>query len=129
MLAEKTGYTEFVAFDAATGQRTSIRLRDYVTERQEKMMAQDPYMVRALARHIAADLKSRSLTGPGGIEVRADSYATLNGRPAQRLIDPQVDLGGPGLRDWIVPLKRSTSRAVNRRDQPPSHATGVRLVW
>ena len=38
--------------------------------------------------------------------MRAESYAALNGRPVQYLIDPRVDLSGPELRRWIVPLKR-----------------------
>ena len=71
----------------------------YVTERQAKMMAQDPFMVRALARHIAADLRAR---GFAGIEVRADAFAAINGHPAQRLIDPQVDLAATVPPGWIV---------------------------
>ena len=30
-----------------------------------------------------------------GVEVRAESFAVLNGRPVQRLIDPRVDLASP----------------------------------
>lgn len=67
-------------------------------------MAQDPFMVRALARHIAADLRQR---GFAGVEVRADSFASLNGRALQRLIDPEVDLAASALpEDWIVPQRR-----------------------
>src|SRR5262249_53912117 len=103
MLIEKAGHTELVAVDRASGRQWPVRLRDYVTERQEKMMAQDPFMIRALARHVADDLRARGVTGA---EVRADSFASLNGRPAQRLIDPGVDLAAARLPEWIVPLNR-----------------------
>jgi len=100
MLIEKAGFTEFVARDRATGHEWTIRTRDYITERQEKMMAQDPFMVRDLARHIAADFRLR---GVAGIEVRADSFAAINGHAAQRLIDPTVDLAATVPPTWIVP--------------------------
>ena len=100
MLIEKAGYVEFVVRDPATGRQWPVRARDYLTERQEKMMAQDPFMVRALARHVAADLAAR---GFPGVEVRADAFATLNGRPLQRFIDPRVDLAGPETAEWLLP--------------------------
>jgi hypothetical protein len=106
MIAEKAGDTTLVAHDRLTGKSWPVRLRDYVTERQEKMMAQDPFMIRTLARHVAADLRAR---GMNGIEVHAESFAALNGRPVQRLIDPDADLAGPLSTNWIVPLKRDTT--------------------
>ena len=66
-------------------------------------MAQDPFMVRDLARHIAEVLRAQGLSR---VSVRAESYASLNGRATQRLIDPDVDLAGPLPPDWIVPLRR-----------------------
>ena len=99
MLVEKAGHAELVAADRSTGRQWPVRIRDYVTERQEKMMAQDPFMVRTLARHIAADLRAR---GVAGIEVRAEAFASINGRPAQRLIDPHVDLAATEQPGWIV---------------------------
>jgi hypothetical protein len=115
MLVEKAGHTEFIATDRTTGRQWPIRTRDYLTERQEKMMAQDPFMVRALARHIAADLRTR---GIAGVEVRADSFASLNGRPLQRLIDPEVDLAAPAQpSEWIVPLKREPESSAKNREE------------
>ena len=91
MIVEKAGYVEFTARDSVTDRRWRIRTRDYLTPLQQKMMAQDPEMIRALARHIAADFKER---GTPGVEIRATAYATLNGRPSQQLIDPNVNLAG-----------------------------------
>jgi vitamin K-dependent gamma-carboxylase len=101
MIAEKTGYVEFYAFDPATGRRWQLSARDYLTPRQETMMAQDPDLIRAMARRLARDLKAQGFTQ---IEVHADAFATLNGRPSQRLIDPSVNLAAQVPRSWIVPL-------------------------
>jgi hypothetical protein len=100
MIVEKTGFTEFYAFDPATGR--SWKLRDCLTPRQEVMMAQDPYLIRDLARDLAKDLRRQGKTG---IQVRVNAFATLNGRPSQRLIDSDVDLAGPVSSGWIVALK------------------------
>jgi hypothetical protein len=103
MLVEKAGYAAFFAYQRSSGRQWAVNTRDYVTERQEKMMTQDPFMVRALARHISADLRARGIDGVG---VRVESFASLNGRPARRLIDPDVDLAGPLPAGWILPLRR-----------------------
>lgn len=102
MIAEKTGYAEFFARDAAGGERRRLRPRDYLTARQEVMMDQDPYLIRALARRFARDLGA-SAKAPVIIQVNA--YATLNGRPSRPLIDPTADLAGQTVSGWILPLQ------------------------
>jgi hypothetical protein len=67
-----------------------------LTPRQEMMMAQDPYLIRDMARRLR---RTHS-----GVEIRCNSFATLNGRPAQRLIDPNVNLDGALNTEWIVRL-------------------------
>ena len=97
MLVEKSGYTEFRAFDPTTGRRWKLSAREYLTRRQEVMMAQDPYLIRAMARRMAADLRE---CGYPHIQIQADSFATLNGRPSQRLINPEFNLAGAG-HAWV----------------------------
>jgi hypothetical protein len=99
MIAEKTGFAEFYACDPATGRRW--KLRTCLTPRQEVMMAQDPYLIRELARRLAKDLRTQ---GHAGIQIRVNALATLNGRPSQRLIDSNVDLAGPVSSGWILAL-------------------------
>jgi hypothetical protein len=101
MIAEKTGYAEFYACDQATGRRHRLSIDHLITPRQQMMMAQDPDLIRSMARRLAAELKARGQTA---IRIEVDAYATLNGRPSQRLIKPGVDLAGPLPSDWIVPL-------------------------
>lgn len=101
MIAEKTGYTEFYASDPASGSRWKIPTEIYLTPRQEMMMAQDPDLIRQMSRRMANDIKQR---GKKSIQINVESFATLNGRPSQRLIDPDIDLAGPIKSGWILPL-------------------------
>lgn len=101
MIAEKTGYAEFYACDPVTGQRRRLSTDHLITKRQQMMMAQDPDLIRAMARRLAAELKEQ---GQPQARVEVDAYATLNGHPSQRIIKPGIDLAGPLPSDWIVPL-------------------------
>jgi len=85
----------------ATGRRW--KLKNDLTPRQEVMMAQDPYLIRALARWLAKDLQAQ---GHAHVQIKVNAFATLNGRPSQRLIDSNVDLAGPVSAGWIVALKQ-----------------------
>ena len=103
MIVEKTGFVEFLAVDSASGQRHRISTKEYLTPRQEMMMAQDPQLIRAFAQHLSQDLKRR---GQPNVQINVNAYASLNGRPSQPMINPAVDLAGPVSSDWIVPLAR-----------------------
>ena len=102
MLVEKAGSVRYVVRDLGTGEERFVEPGEYVTRAQESAMAQDPEMIRSLAQRIARD--ARAKTGHE-VAVYAQAFATLNGRPARRLIDPAVDLAQQGLKaDWILPL-------------------------
>ncbi len=100
MISEKTGYAEFYAFDPTTGAPWKLSVKKYLTPRQELMMAQDPYLILALARRLAQDLRAE---GHLNVQIKADAFATLNGHPRQRLIDPNTDLVGKVAAGWILP--------------------------
>jgi hypothetical protein len=95
MLIEKTGHVELRVHDTATGQRWSVSPRHELTPLQLSMMSTQPDMIAQYARHIAARFRAQ---GHARVEVYADAWASLNGRPAQRLLDETVDLAvqGPG---------------------------------
>lgn len=103
MIVEKTGFVEFHAVDSVSGQRHRIATKEHLTPRQELMMAQDPQLIRAFARHLSSELKSHGQTA---VQIKVNAYASLNGRPSQPMINPAVDLAGPVSSDWIVPLAR-----------------------
>ncbi len=102
MVAEKTGHVIFHAWDPVRRRGWRLKTSDYLTPRQAVMMAQNPHLIRLMARRLAAGLEAQ---GHAGIEVRADAVATLNGRPGQPLVDPTVNLAGPLADGWILPLR------------------------
>jgi hypothetical protein len=96
MLVEKTGNAEFFAVDPLTAERKEIALSNYITPRQQMMMAQDPFQIRAMAEFLGHQYP--------GWEIHVDAFATLNGRPSQRIVRRDVNLAAPKVTNWIVPL-------------------------
>jgi vitamin K-dependent gamma-carboxylase len=105
MLIEKTGNVEYRVV-SARGERRE-RPRDHLTPLQAKMLSTQPDMIQQFAQELARREAARSGQLP---RVYADAWAALNGRPAQRLVDPDVDLArAPRTlrpKPWIVPLGR-----------------------
>jgi vitamin K-dependent gamma-carboxylase len=101
MVAEKTGYAEFYAVDSVTHRRTKLNPREYVTARQELLMAQDPYLIALLARQMAASFQT---CGKTNLEIHVNAYATINGRPSRLIIDPAVNLAKVTGHGWISPM-------------------------
>ncbi|MGE0868557.1 MAG: HTTM domain-containing protein [Kofleriaceae bacterium] len=104
MLMEKDGSVEFHVREPATGRRWEVAPTEYLTRYQAKMTATQPDMILQLAHIIADDFRARGVADP---EVRVDAFASLNGRPAARLIDPAFDLARErdrlSAQPWIIP--------------------------
>lgn len=104
MLMEKQGSVEFHVREPSTGRTWEVAPTAYLTRYQTKMMSSQPDMILELAHQIADDFRTRGHV----VEVRVDAFASLNGRPARRLIDPAVDLAREDddffPKSWIVPL-------------------------
>jgi hypothetical protein len=106
MLMEKDGAVDFRVVEPGTGRTFHVSPRDYFTAYQTAMMAPQPDLVLQAAQLVARDYRARGVREPA---VYADAFASLNGRPMQRLIDPRVDLArqkdGLAAKTWIVPLQ------------------------
>lgn len=119
MLVEKAGFVEFRVLDRSSGEHEwTVSPRAELTPLQVKMMSTQPDLIAQYARHLRARLERER---PGSaIEVRADAFVSLNGRPHHRLIDPEVDLAArrPGLaaQPWILPAPELSSRPGGRAD-------------
>lgn len=105
MLLEKGGSAEFTAEDAQ-GRRRQVRVRDFLTPFQVKMMSTQPDMILDFARMVADDAERRGEPRP---KVHADVVVAMNGRPAMRLVDPDADLAREpprwGHAPWILPRR------------------------
>jgi len=104
MVREKNASLTFVVREKRTGRVRHVNPRSYVTRVQEREIAAQPDLVLQLAHHIRDDFERRGL---GPVEIRADAFASLNGRRLARFIDPDVDLAslrdGHGKATWILP--------------------------
>lgn len=101
MVAEKSGHVVFRALDRRSGQLEEVDPSRFLRRFQELAMAQDPALVRQAALHVADRMRAQGRD----VAVYADAIASLNGRPAQALIDPRVDLTRELPRGWILPLR------------------------
>ena len=106
MLMEKKGYTTFKIKDSISQKTFVVKNADFLTPFQERQMSFQPDFILEYA-HYLADHFSRQ--GHKNIQVFADSYVALNGRPSQRFIDPTVDLAAEKEsfkhKTWVLPLK------------------------
>jgi len=104
MVREKNGAITFVVRAPRTGRTYYVAPHQYLTRLQEREMSSQPDLILQLAHRIRDDYEAKGL---GPIEVRADTWVSLNGRAVRRLIDPSVDLSriedGFGKADWILP--------------------------
>jgi vitamin K-dependent gamma-carboxylase len=104
MVREKNGSITFVVRVPGTGRAFYVSPHEYLTRVQEREMSGQPDLILQLAHHIRDDYAER---GFGPVEVRADTWVSLNGRPSRRLIDPNADLAriedGFGKASFILP--------------------------
>jgi hypothetical protein len=109
MLVEKTGAARFFLRDPASGREWTVYPDEYLTYLQEKQMSFQPDMILQFAHFLAAQAR---VQGHGDVEVRAEVYVSLNGRPSRLLIDPRVDLArepeGLAHRTWILDGEQPT---------------------
>lgn len=89
MLREKNGSVTFRVRDVVTGREVFENPKRYLTHRQLNEMSSQPDLIIQAARHIGAAISKR---WGHPVEVRADAWASLNGRPMARLIDPSANL-------------------------------------
>jgi hypothetical protein len=103
MLSEKSGSATFIVTDPSTGDTWAVPSPDYLTERQQMVMATDPVMIRQTAALIATDLG-------GAVEVAADVRLSFNGRPSSPFTDPQLVVSGTPPSDPIDGFLLTQSR-------------------
>jgi hypothetical protein len=104
MVREKNGSVTYLVEDPETGRVREVSPRKYLDDRQLREFSAQPDLIVQLGKHIARDFEGR--TGHPVI-IKVDAIASLNGRHAQRLVDPDVDLArledGLSRASWILP--------------------------
>lgn len=105
MLRQKTTAIRFQAFDPASGRQGVLDVRPYLTLRQATQMSRDPDLIVQFAHKLADFHRMR---GAPNLQLRVVALASLNGRKAQLLMDPNVDLvrqsRGWRISECVMPL-------------------------
>jgi hypothetical protein len=103
MLMEKRSYIEFYVKNKLTGKTEIVLPMAYLTRQQQLMMSTQPDMILQFAHYIKKQYYKNNMQG---IEVHAECYTTLNGKPSRLLVDPAIDLASEkdGWEDkgWIL---------------------------
>lgn len=89
LVREKNGSVTYHVRERRSGRRYDISPHDYLTWAQVSEMSSQPDLILKLAHLIADDLKHQ---GRGPVEIRAEAWASLNGRPAMLMLDETRDL-------------------------------------
>lgn len=92
MVYEKTGYAIFHITDSASDRTVTVFPSEILTPKQQEQMAIQPEMLAQFAHHLAQTYAPLLDTEPDALAVRAEVYASLNGRASRLLVDPKTDL-------------------------------------
>lgn len=102
-LRDKQGSAVFTAIDRGSGERRALDPTVLVSSEQLREASLRPDMILQLAHRLA----ERERAAGHDVEIRARARVSLNGRPAEDLIDPRRDLAtvprNLGAADWIAP--------------------------
>ena len=104
MLMEKIGYSTF-KIEQENGTYFYVKNEDHLTSYQEKQMSFQPDFILEYAHYLAEHFEKQGHTN---VQVFADSFVALNGRPSQRFIAPDIDLYKEvesfKHKKWVIPF-------------------------
>ena len=119
MCREKNGSITYRVRRRGTNEDRYVYPSRYLTPHQEREMSGQPDLILQLAHHIRNDLEDR---GYGDLEVRVDALVSLNGRRAENLIDPEVDLttvlDSVSRAEWILPAPQGPPLSLEPTGNP-----------
>ena len=89
-LRDKEGQIAFRVVDPQTGRHWHINLDDFLDGRQARKMVARPDMILEFAHHLRDVWRKRHAVQ--NVQVFVQSFVSVNGRPMERFIAPDVDL-------------------------------------
>ena len=107
MARSKSASTYFSIINNKSGEKIVDYPEDSLPRHQFRTVCTRPDVIWQYVQKLK---QKHNPTGEKDISIYAHSFASLNGRPSQRYIDPKVDLAKVewerfGTKSWIVPLK------------------------
>ncbi len=106
MLRSKGGTSIFKVVEKGTTDTTRVDKSQYLSRKQLRAVNSKPDMLWQFAQRLEEEYSKKGEE----VEIYIDSKVRVNGRPAQRLIDPKVDMAKAkwnyfGHNNWILPSK------------------------
>ena len=110
MVREKMGSLTYRVKSIDSGRQWEVNPKVYLTARQLSEISGQPDMIIQLSHWVKQRFEAR-LGKP--VEVFADVWVSLNGRPPQRLLNPNVDLTRVTVNDPQVVLPPPITPPLN----------------
>ena len=106
MLRSKHGYATYKIINKADNSRISINLEDYLSKKQKRLASTKPDVIWQFAQRLKKEHAQKGID----ISVFVDCRISVNGRPLERLINPDVDIAAQKWDPfrhsaWILPSK------------------------
>ena len=106
MLRSKGGNSIFKVVEKGGTDTIYVQTEDYLTRKQLGAISSKPDMIWQFAQRLKREYKNEGKE----VQVYVEATVRVNGRPAQRFIDPKVDLANEKWQhfkhhDWILPSK------------------------
>jgi len=106
MLRSKSGFCTYKVIDKNTNNVLPVKLNDYLTRKQQRGATTKPDVIWQFAQHLKQDFAKKGFD----VQVFVNCSISVNGRPRQQLIDPNVDLANVKWdvfkhSSWILPSK------------------------
>lgn len=109
MVTEKAGYAQYRITDPTTGSTWQADPSLVLTDWQAEQADVRPDLIHATAHLLARHYEDE---GKPDVEVRADVWMSMNGRPPRRMVDPTVDLAA-------IPRNLAPSKWILTNSAPP----------
>lgn len=106
MLRAKSGSIKFRVVDNADNSLIPIKLKDYLTNKQQRSLATKPDFIWQFSQRLKRKFEAEGKS----ISIYITSFVSVNGKPSKRFIDPEVDMAKAEWNyfthnDWILPSK------------------------
>ena len=106
MLRSKSGFATYTVVDKETDQKTYIKLDDYLSKKQKRLVTSKPDVMWQFAQYLKKDFAQQGKD----VSVFVNCKISVNGRPFTPYIDSKVDLAAikwdPYKHcEWILPSK------------------------
>lgn len=128
-LRDKQGKLQIWVTDPATQATFQVDPLLEMNEFQYGKMMQRPQFIYQYIQHVKTALASQDIQDP---IIRVDSWVSLNGRPYQQLIDPDVNLAAAhsyffSPDPWILPLDPQLRPGTLKGESPSGEKKGLRM--